>query len=363
MVQYVGMDVHKETISVAVLHEESPAVVFEKTLRNDPGSLRIFFKRLKEKGMVAAAYEAGCMGFQLQRFFETELQIPCTIVAPGKIPKKPGEHIKTDKRDAILIAKLLRADEAVCIHVPSGKDEAVKDYLRARDDLRIDLARSRRRLLSFLLRRGFIYDGGTNWTMRHERWLKEVAFEDEVSRMVRDEYFLKIKDLEERLRGMDERIGKLAEDDAYRERVGALRCFKGIDTLTALALVCEVADFHRFRNAEAFMSFLGLVPKEHSSGDSRRQGGLTKAGNGHLRRLLTESSWHYRIKSPVGKALAARRVGQPAVNIAYANKALARLQKKFSRLILRGKNPKTAVSAVSRELAGFVWGMMSGHMI
>ena len=128
MVQYVGMDVHKETISVAILHEECPVVVFEKTLRNDHGALRGFFKRLKGKGMVVTAYEAGCMGFQLQRVFEKEFEVPCTVVAPGKIPKKPGEQIKTDKKDAILIAKLLRSGEAVPIHVPSGKDEAVKDY-------------------------------------------------------------------------------------------------------------------------------------------------------------------------------------------------------------------------------------------
>lgn len=361
-IHYVGMDVHKETVSMAVVTSSSHEVVLEKTLPNEHGALRRWFKKLREKGRVIAVYEAGCCGYTLQRFLEKEMNVPCLIVAPGKVPRKPGERIKTDKRDAVMLARLLRSGEADAIHVPSAEDESVRDYLRAREDLRVDLLRNRQRLLGFLLRRGYRYTEGGNWTQKHERWLRDLELPDELSRKTLDTYLYKIKDIELRLKDMESTIEQIATKEGYRENVSRLRCFKGIDTLIALSVICEIGDFRRFASAGAFMSFLGIVPREHSSGQSRRQGRVTKAGNGHLRRLLTEAAWHYRYKSPVSARLAARRAGCAAPLVSFADKARVRLQKKFSDLLWKGKSSQVAVTATARELSGFIWGTMTGNM-
>jgi transposase len=361
-IHYVGMDVHKETVSMAVLTNSGPEVVMEKTLPNENGALRRWFKKLSENGRVITVYEAGCCGYTLQRFLEKETNIPCLIVAPGKVPRKPGDRVKTDKRDAVTLARLLRSGEAESIHVLTAEDEAVRDYLRAREDLRVDLLRNRQRLLGFLLRHGYRYTEGGNWTQKHERWLKDLELPDEISRKTLDTYLFKIKDLELRLSDMETTIEQIATQERYKEKVAQLRCFKGIDTLIALSVICEIGDFRRFASAGAFMSFLGIVPREHSSGQSRRQGRVTKAGNGHLRRLLTEAAWHYRFKNPVSVRLAARRAGCSASVVFYADKARLRLQKKFSSLLWQGKSAQVAVTATARELSGFIWGAMTGNI-
>jgi transposase len=361
-VHYVGMDVHKDTVSMAVVGDESTDITREATVPNTPEALRRFFKRFLVTGEVWAVYEAGCCGYTLQRFLKEELNIGCTIVAPGKVPKKPGDRIKTDRRDAAALARLLRFGEAKPINVPNTEDEAVRDYLRAREDLRLDLARNRQRLLGFLLRRGCRYTEGRTWTRNHEKWLRDLEFSEAISRKTLELYLFKIKDLELRLKEMEQEIEHIALQERFREKVARLRCFKGIDTLIALSMVCEIGDFRRFRTAAAFMSFLGIVPREYSSGHSRRQGGVTKAGNGHLRRLLTEAARHYRYKSPVSARLAARREGCSAEIVSYADKALQRLHHKFTGLLWNGKSSNMAVTATARELAGFIWGAMTENI-
>jgi len=358
---YVGIDVHKETMDVLVYREGEQHVFLERTIPNRDKTVKKVFGKLLEEGSVIACYEAGCMGFVLQRLLEG-MGVSSIVVAPGKVPKRSGDRVKTDRRDARDLAQQLRAQTLEAIHIPSGEDEAVRDYLRAREDVRIELKKTKQRIHRFLLRHGYVYESSRYWTLQHDRWLRGLEFERLMLKESFDEYYFMMKELTERLRGMDKRIEEIALSGAYAERVQRLRCLKGIEYLTALWIVCEVGDFRRFRNAEAFMGYLGLVPREFSSGERRRQGGITKTGNTHLRNLLIESSWHYRYKSAPSKRLTARREGQPAEIIGYADKAMRRLQGKFIHLILKGKTPQAAVTAVARELAGFVWGMMVGQI-
>ena len=259
------------------------------------------------------------------------------------------------------LAQQLRAGTLEAIHIPSGEDEAVRDYLRARGDVRLELKKTKPRIHRFLLRHGYVYDSTRYWTLRHDQWLRSLEFERSMLKETFDEYYFMMKGLTEKLRLMDKRIEEIAMSEPYAERVQRLRCLKGIDYLTALSIVCEVGDFRRFGHAEAFMAYLGLVPREYSSGEKRRQGSITKAGNTHLRNLLIESSWHYRYRSAPSKRLTERREGQSAEIIAYADRAMRRLQGKFFRLILKGKTKQATVTAVARELAGFVWGIMVGQ--
>ncbi len=266
-----------------------------------------------------------------------------------------GGSGKTYRRDARDLAQQLRAETLEAIHIPSREDEAARDYLRAREDVRLELKKTKQRLHRFLLRHGYVYDSTRYWTLRHDRWLRSLGFDRLMLKETFDEYYFMMKGLTEKLRLMEKRIEEIALSEAYAERVQRLRCLKGIDYLTAVSIVSEVGDFRRFWNAEAFMAYLRVVPREFSSGHKRRQGGITKTGNTRLRNLLIESSWHYRYKSAPSKRLTERREGQSAEIIAYADKAMGRLQGKFFRLILKGKTPQAAVTAVARELAGFVW--------
>ena len=358
-VSQVGMDVHKETIDLVVMNEESREPVLEKRLHNDMKSIVRFFEKLLAAGPVVAGYEAGCMGFEPQRNLAA-MGVECVVIAPGLIPRKSGDRVKTDRRDARIIARLLKNGEAETVHVPEPADEAVRDYIRARDDLRRERMRYRQRLGHLLLRHGYTYDEGRNWTMGHRKWLSSLEFEDSTLGETVDIYYNRILELEAKLVEMDGKIEEIACGERYAEGVGKLRCFRGIEWLTALSLICEIGDFRRFGTAEQFMAFLGMVPSEQSSGQKRRQGSITKAGNSHLRRLVVESAWHYRYYRPPSKILSQRRRGQCEADIAHADRAARRLSKKFHRLISRGKPSQVAVTAAARELAGFIWAVMVG---
>ncbi len=356
-VSYVGMDVHKETIECAVMDDSSTETRLEKRMSNNLPAIKRFFGRLLTEGAVVAGYEAGCLGFKLYREL-TALGVRCVVIAPSRIARAPGERVKTDRREARMLAKLLRNGEAPGVHVPEPCDEAVRDYLRARADLKMELKRYRQRLQNLLIRHGHIFTESRNWTLKYRRWLKKLEFAHTALAETVDLYYGRILELEAKLLEMDQRIEEVGESERYVEDVGRLRCLRGIDYLTALSMVCEIGDFRRFASAEQFMAFLGLVPSEHSSGSRRRQGGITKTGNNHIRRLLVESSWHHRYQRPPSKALRRRREGQSEEVVVYADRAMRRLAKKFHRLVGRGKSSQVAVTAVARELAGFVWGLM-----
>ena len=251
---YVGMDVHKETIAIAVLRDNC---------KNDPGQIRKFFKKLKDKGEhLLSCYEAGPTGYTLYRLLE-EMEITCYIAAPSLLPRKPGDKIKTDKRDAIMLAKVLRNQEITPVHIPTRSDESVRDYLRMCNDMRSDLKKQKQRLLQFLLRIGKKYDSGKNyWTGSHRKWMKSLMFEEEMHKSVFDEYYTAILEQEAKIDRLKEKIEDIAAEIRYAEKVSKLRCFKGIDTLTALTFVAEIGDFRRFTKAQEFMAYMGLVPSE-----------------------------------------------------------------------------------------------------
>jgi transposase len=364
-VYYVGLDVHKDTIQMAVLGSQGKELVTAKGLANDPIKVVKALAPYQEKGSVQVAYEAGCMGYTLYRTL-TEFGFDCRVLSPNKIFHGGGtkEQVKTDPRDALDIAWMLRRDEGDSIAIPSPEDEATRDLIRCRSDLQDDLKRTKQRLQKFLLRHGYTYDTDSYWTKRYYIWLKGLKFDRPLEKETRtfgpiDQYLSHITDLEDRIKRIDATIQEVAESEVYAERVQRFRAFKGVDYLIALSLVCEIGDFKRFSTAQAFMSYLGLVPRENSSGKKRQQGRITKAGNGHLRKLLTEAAWQYARPPVVGKPLAKRRLGTDEYTIGYADKAIKRLHGKYVKLLFKGKSKQTAITAVARELSGFLWGVMN----
>jgi len=351
---YVGIDAHKKDLFVAMLVDAAKAPVSWQ-LANEPKAVRRLVRKLEREapGPVRVFYEAGPCGYALQRQMTTA-RVTCEVVAPALIPRQPGERVKTNRRDARKLAELGRAGLLTAVHPPSPEDEAVRDLARARDDAREDLQRCRHRLGKLLLRRGLHY-AGRNWTRGHRAWLESLTWAHAAERAVLDDYLLAIDHTEARLLELDARLGELAERDPYREPVGWLRCFRGIDTLTAMLILAELHHVQRFASAPALMAYLGLVPGEHSSGDRHRRGRITRTGNALVRRLLVETAWHYQHRPRVGVALRRRRQGQPGRVIALADKAQQRLCRRFRQLAaLHKPAPKIAV-AIARELAGFLW--------
>ncbi len=359
-VLYTGMDVHKEWIVIAVYRDEESAPFINIRKKNDRIVLQKYMRKLMEKGTLQCCYEAGFSGFHLYHILE-EMKIPCLVAAPGLIPRKPGNHIKTDHRDAELLARNLRAGMLTPVHIPTISDEAVRDYLRMRDDFKMDQKRKKQQILSFLARQGYRYETGNYWTGGHRKWIKSLDSMQPLQKEALKEYMIALDELENKLVLLQEQIEKIAQTNSYNALVGKFMCFKGIGTLTALSLVVEIGDFRRFATAEKLMGYLGLVPSEHSSGNSRKQGGLTKAGNIRLRRLLIESAWHYQYYQP-SKRLTQRRKGFSPEIVAYADKAGRRLSRKFQRLVYDGKKKQKVVAAVARELSGFIWGMANDQI-
>lgn len=355
VITYVGIDVHKRDLHVAMLIGRAATPV-TWTVANEPKAIQRLHRKLERDapGPVQVCYEAGPCGYALQRQL-TRGRVTCVVIAPALMPRKPGDRIKTDKRDARKLAELLRAGLLTEVRPPTPAEEAVRDLCRARDDAREDAQRARHRLGKLLLRRGLHFPGRKNWTKAHRQWIRTITWEHAAERAVADDYLLAIEQVESRLADLDARLAETAQTEPYREPVAWLRCFRGIDTLTAMLILAELHDFRRFPNARALMAYLGLVPREDSSGERHRRGRITKTGNTLVRRILVEASWHYQHRAQIGPALAARRKGQPAHVIAIADKAQQRLCRRFRRLTAEHKpTPKVAV-AIARELTGFIW--------
>jgi transposase len=351
---YVGIDAHKKDLFIAMLiGQEKTPVTWQ--LANEPHAVRRLVRKLEREapGPVSAFYEAGPCGYALQRQMTTS-RVSCDVIAPALIPRKPGERVKTNRRDARKLAELGRAGLLTVVQAPTPEDEAVRDLARARDDAREDLQRCRHRLGKLLLRRGRHY-AGRNWTRAHRQWIATLTWTHAAERAVVDDYVLAIDHTEARLQELDVRLAEIAATEPYREPVGWLRCFRGIDTLTAMLILAELHDVRRFASAPALMAYLGLVPSEDSSGEKHRRGRITRTGNALVRRLLVETAWHYQHRPSVGAVLTRRRKGQPGRVIAIADKAQQRLCRRFRKLAAEHKPaPKIAV-AIARELAGFLW--------
>lgn len=355
---WVGLDVHAERIVIATFEGQNrePEV---RDIPNDQKVIRRTFQRLaKASYELRCCYEAGPCGFELHRQL-TAMGIACDVVAPSLIPVRVGDRVKTDRRDAQKLGRLYRAGELTAITVPSAEQEAVRDLVRARDDVRKDLTAARNRLGKFLIRHGHIFSNGKKWTLRFWAWLSKVTFERECERLTFEHYVAEVRHLVERRAAIDTQIGRIAKAEPYATPVKKLVCLRGFSTLSAVALVAEIGDFRRFESPRQLMAYVGLVPREYSSGGKEKRGGITKTGNGHVRRLLIEAAWSYRRPARMGERVRAAYEGQPASVVEHATKAQRRLHGRYTRLVSRGKPSQVAVTAVARELCAFTWGLMT----
>jgi len=351
---HVGLDVSKASISVALLRPDDQ--LDEERIANTPDAVRRLVRRWPEPTRVHACYEAGPTGYDLYRQL-TGLGVDTTVIAPSLTPRRPGDRIKTDRRDARKLAGLFRAGELTAIRVPTPVEEAVRDLLRARQDEREDILRARHRLSKFLLRHGRIYTDGKAWTQRHDAWLRSQRFDEAAAQRTLGHYRAELDMRLAALKLLDDEIHAIAHHEPFAATVARLCALRGIAELSALTIAVEVGDFARFESAPAFMAFVGLVPSERSSGERRSQGSITKAGNAHLRRVLVEAAWHARRRPNIGPALAKRLAGQPPEVLAIATRAQGRLHARYWRLVGRRKPSNVAVVAVARELSGFCWAL------
>jgi transposase len=347
----VGLDVHASKVVAAVLDAETGEVQF-CGMEMDVDRLAAFCAVLP--GPVRAAYEAGPTGYGLARALARR-RVQCVVAAPSKIPRGPGERVKTDRRDAELLVRLLWAGKLHAVRVPGDEEEALRDLVRAREAVRQDLMRCRHRLSKLLLRRGIRFDDGDAWTERHRRWLDQVVLQWPAAQSTLLDARGAIEVLCHRRQSLEREIIAILPGSPWSVQIGRLRCLRGIDTLSAVGLCAEVGDFERFAKPGQLMSYIGLVPSEATTGQQRRLGSITKTGSAHARRLLVESAWHYRKAPRLGKTLSERQDGQPPAAIAIAWSAQRRLHRVWQRMEQRNKRRTLIATAAARELAGFCW--------
>lgn len=365
-ITYIGMDVHTTNFTLCCYSFEDDKVYATVQVKPEYTQILKYINRIrKQRGedtRFVCGYEAGCLGYSLYHQL-TDHGVECVILAPSTMAETPGKKIKTDKRDAEKIARCLAYHQYKPVYIPDEEDDAVKEYIRMRDDVKAHLKETKQQIIAYYTRHGFQFDGSIHWTQKHLNWVERLQFKNSIHQEVLREYLTVFYDLSEKVAVYDARIEELSHSARYAENVGKLCCFSGIATHTALSLLAEVGDFSRFRSAPQFASYLGLVPGEHSSSDKQHRTGITKAGNSHLRRLLIESA-HCYSRGAVGKKSKAqkeRQAGNSPEVIAYADRAVDRLKRKYQRIALRSRS-NIAKTAVARELACFIWGMMTGNI-
>ena len=358
---FVALDDSKRKVVVAILRPGA-SELDQRELPKEPQLIRRLFQRLTREGPVQACYEAGVSGYDLHRQI-TACGVPCQVLAPALTPRRPGQRIKTDRRDAAKLVRLFRAGELTPILVPNEAEEAVRDLVRCREDVRRDVLRWRHRVLKFLDRHGRLYVTGKNWSQRHWTWIRGQHFALPLMQRTFEATLFALEQALARQAELDRDIAALAATEPYRTPVGWLRCFRGIGTLSAMILLAEIVDFQRFPHPRALMAYLGLVPSEYSSGQTQRRGAITKAGNTHARRVLVEAAWHYRHRPTVGGTLRQRTAGQPPPIVSHAWRAQQRLHRRYRHLLGHGKRPPIAVVAVARELVGFLWAAMMHRVV
>ena len=361
---YITMDTHKKEHKVA-LHYPRDEQIVRFVVKNTARDIKKMVTRVTRQAPadVVFCYEAGVCGFTLKRRIEV-LGCKCAVIAPSLTPIKPGDRVKTDRRDATKLLAMLMAGLLTEVHAPDQKQEAARELTRCRQAAQENLKRVRHQLLKFLTRHGYVYTDGEHWTQKHLRWLRSLEFEQPLLRDVFDSYFTEMQHCIQRLDSLDKQVEQLAQSEPYKETVGLLRCFHGIDTLTAIGIITEIFDFGRFSSPGELMSYLGLTPSESSSGEKQHKGPITKTGNKRVRRLLIEAAWHYRRPYIArSKALRQRRKDQPQWVIDIADRAGQRLRKRYWHLINSGKIPCKATVAIARELAGFIWSVFREYQI
>ncbi len=365
----IGLDVHSTNYTICVVEptlDGDPVRLYEVTVEPDYLNIVKVINKLKNKYKndqlhITCGYEAGCLGYSLYHELDNA-GVSCVILAPSTMEMPGGKRIKTDKRDAWLIAKCLANGGYNSVHVPTAKDEDIRDYLRMRDDHKDHQKAIKQQINAFCLKHGYKYDR-TKWSGNHIKWLKELKLSD-LQREVLDEYLLTFNHLSEKIARIDARIEELAAEEEYKDKVKMLNCFIGIKTQEALSLLVEIGDYSRFAKGNIFSAYVGVVPGEASSSTDIKRLSITKAGNAHVRTILVEAAQcicRGRIGSK-SRNLAARQKGNDAAVIAYADKANERLRRKYYKMLYKGKQRNVAVTAVARELACFVWGMMTNHI-
>jgi len=348
---YVGLDVHARSTYAAAVELRSGEL---RRARFDAGAepLLEWLRALPQP--VRVCYEAGPTGFALYRA-AAAAGVPVEVVAPSKTPRAPGDRIKSDRKDAELLARLLLAGQLKFVAVPSASWEAARHLCRAREQVRSDLMRCRHRVSKLLLLHGRVYPGATPWTKKHRRWLEQQRFAEAATELAYMDALAAVDGLVARKTALDERLSRLALEPEWWPTVARLRCFRGIDTLSALVLCLEIGDFARFTRPAQLASWLGLVPSLDQSGERRVEGAITKTGSSYARRLLVEAAWHYLPPPRSGLTLAQRQEGQPAHVLQISRRAQHRLHRLHTRLRARGKPGNLATVAVARELACFLW--------
>jgi transposase len=352
----VGLDVHKETIAVGyVAAEREAAVRFLGTSGPRQCEIDKLIRKLPAKGKTLHfVYEAGPCGYWLYRSL-TKKDLKCWVVAPSQIPQKAGDRVKTDRRDAVQLARLLRSGDLTPVYVPAVEDEAIRDLVRAREDALKDLKAAKVRLKAFLLRQDIRYEGRATWGAAHLRWLAEVVCPTPVQQIVFQEYVRAVSEQTERLQRLEAELQSQVQTWRWVPVVEAIQALRGVQFTVAVTLIAELGDLSRFDNPRQLMSYLGLTPSEHTPGERRRQGAITKTGNSHARRALIEGAWAYRYPAKVSRHLQLRLEKLPKVIQDISWKAQVRLCNRYRRLMARGKNANQVVVAIAREMAAFVW--------
>lgn len=353
----LAMDVHKNTISAGVLEASWDTPLVDK-VSADEESVRRLVARFEDPRRLWACYEAGPTGYELARLLGG-LGVRCEVIAPSLIPTAPGHRVKTDKRDARRLALLFRAGQLSSVRVPTVAEEAVRDLCRARADMVIDRTRARHRLGKFLLRHGRVWRGGDNWTLKHQAWVRSQRFDERALNETLAHYQATLTAREAAVDAIEADLVPWCDRAPFAEGVHRMGAYRGVTHLGGLTLASEVCDWRRFPTAGMLMGFTGLVPSENSSGDRTSRGGITHAGNGHLRTQLVEAAWAYKSRPQVGATLRKRHDGLDPDIVARAWAAQLRLCGKFRRLDARKGNRKVVVTAVARELAGFLWAEMT----
>lgn len=368
----IGMDVHTTNYTLCVFEPslEGNAIVHQiSDVKPDVKFIVDVIDKFKKKHSsdeldITCGYEAGCLGYSLYHELEAK-DIKCVILAPTTMEiQKGGKKLKNDKRDSEQIAKCLAYGGYSAVHIPTKVDSSVKEFIRMRDDVKDTLKRFKQQTIALLTRNGYIYSDGSYWTAKHISWIKKIKFDEPILQETLAEYMVEYFRLVERVEQLDERIEEISNQEIYVEKVNRLGCFLGIKTHTALSLIVETSDFKRFTKGNIYAAFLGLIPGDDSSGDDDNKLGITKSGNRHLRRLLIESAQSY-TKGAIGAKSRDVKLRQSKCSnevIAYADKANERLRRKYYKMISKGKKFNVAKTAIARELACFIWGMMTDNI-
>src|ERR671923_1082966 len=353
---YIGLDVHKDSIAVAYIAKDHDAeVIYLGTMGTRQADIDQLIRKMQSKAQhLVFVYEAGPCGYWLYRYLSKKGYV-CWVVAPSLIPKKAGDRVKTDRRDAVQLARLMRSGDLTPVYVPTVADEAIRALTRAREDALRDLKTAKFRLKAFLLRHDIRYTGRAAWNPAHLRWLSEVVCATPAQQIVFQEYVRAVNEHTERLQRLEQELHEQVHTWRLQPVIEALQALRGVQFTVAVTIVAELGDLTRFDNPRQLMSYLGLTPSEYSSGERRRQGSITKTGNTHARRALVEGAWAYRYPAKVSRHRQLRLEKVPKIIQDISWKAQVRLCKRYRRLVARGKQVNQVVVAIARELVGFIW--------